>query len=164
MRRALASDSRANLDSGGAQGALERGDGDRTGVKDAGGERRIDAGLAKHRGEMRGRAGTARGNERHPADLPDRPQLLDVVSFAHAIAPHAVEDDLAGAALLHLVHPRAHVPARLAGTFRVAGELIGAMTFRGQPAVDADDDTLRAEAVAQCADELRISERRGVDR
>src|SRR6185437_14717748 len=164
MRRVPIPDSWADLDSRCTQSALERGDGDRPGVKDAGSERRIDAGFTKHRGEMRHRAGAARGDERYPADFPDGSQLLDVISFTHAIAPHAVEDDLARAALLHFAHPRAHLPPRVAGTCRIAGELIRAVTVTGLAAIDAHDDALRAEAPAQRADELRVGKRRRVDR
>src|SRR6185437_4397953 len=134
------------LDSRGTQRPLELGDGNRARVEDACSESGVGACFLEHRGEMRHRAGPSGGHERHTADRADRPQLLDVIAAAHTIAAHAVEHDLARAALLRLAHPGEHVPARLAGALRVAGELVGAVTLARELAVDADDDALRAEA------------------
>ena len=44
---------------------------------------------------------------------------------------------------------------------RIAGELLHAIARRDGLAVDADDDALRAEALAQGVDQLRISKGRG---
>ena len=76
------------------------------------------------------RAGAARGNQRHAADLAHRAQLRDVVAAAHAVAGHAVEHDLAGAALLHFAHPGERVAARIARAVRIAGELVDACSRR----------------------------------
>ncbi len=54
-------------------------------VKDAGGQRGVDAGLAKHRREVLHRARAAGGDQRDVADLADRAQLLDVIAAAHAV-------------------------------------------------------------------------------
>src|SRR5262249_53002251 len=110
----------------------------------------------------------ARGHERHAADLANSRQLLDVVSASHAVAAHAVENDLTRTALLDFLDPLQHVPPRFAGATRIARELIsavggGAVALSRQPAVDTNDDALRTEAGAQCVDERRIGERRGVD-
>ena len=86
--------------------ALEIGNRDLAGVKHAGGERRVDPRLAEHLREMlvcgpappEATSGT-RQTRAHGA------QLLDVVALAHAVARHAIEHDLAGAAPLRLEHP-----------------------------------------------------------
>ncbi len=55
-------------------------------------------------------------------------ELLDVVAVAHAVARHAVEHDLAGAALLHLAHPVRACCARLSRVrVRIAGVLLHAI-------------------------------------
>ena len=75
-------------------------------------------------------------------------ELLDVVAAAHAVAAHAVEHDLAGAALLHFAHPVERVAAGVARAVRIAGELVHAIAVVDRLAVDADDHALRAEARA----------------
>src|SRR6185437_6517323 len=110
------------------------------------------------------RARAAGGDERHVADLPHRPQLLDVVSAAYAVAAHAVEHDLAGAALLDLAHPGEDIAAGFARALRIAAELVGAIAVARELAVDTDDDALGAETAAQCPDQAGIGQRGRVDR
>src|SRR5437016_428943 len=139
---------------------LEIADRNRAGVEHAGRESRIHAGLSEHRAEVLDGARTPGGNERHLADLPHPTQLLDVITATHAIAPHAIEDDLARAAPLRLADPFEHVAPRFARALRVAGELVGPVAVRGELTVDADHDTLGAEAGAEGIDETRGGEDR----
>src|SRR5207237_778674 len=110
----------------------------RAGMEHAGRESRIHAGLSKHRAEVLDGARTPGGNERHLADLPHPAQLLDVITATHAIAPHAIEDDLARAAPLRLADPFEHVAPRFARALRVAGELVDPVAVLGELTVDAD--------------------------
>src|SRR5437016_12588252 len=142
---------------------LEIADRNRAGVEHAGRESRIHAGLGKHRAEVLDGARTPGGNERHVADLPHPAQLLNVITATHAIAPHAIEDDLARAALLRLADPFEHVASRFARALRVAGELVRSVAALGELTVDADHDTLGAEAGAEGIDETRGGERWRVD-
>ena len=103
--------------------------------------------------EMLDRARTARCNERYMADLSHGAQLPEVVAAAHAVARHAIEHDLPRAALLHLGYPVECVAPRLAAAIRVAGVLEHPVAARAPQAVDADDDALTAEALAQGIDE-----------
>src|SRR6185437_8781441 len=161
--RDRSSESWSNLDAGGAQGFLELGNGNGARMEYAGRERSVDASLPKDVGKMLHRPRAAGGDQRHVADLPHGPQLLDVIAAPHAVASHAIEDDLARAALLNLAYPGEDVAAGLAGAVRIAGELIRAIAITRELAVDADDDALGAEAVAERADELGIGEGGGVD-
>src|SRR5437660_3684607 len=136
----------------------------RAGMEHAGRESRIHAGLSKHRAEVLDGARTPGGHQRHLADLPHPAQLLDVITATHAIAPHAIEDDLARAAPLRLADPFEHVAPRFARALRVAGELVGPVAVLGELTVDADHDALGAEASAQRIDETRGGERWRVDR
>src|SRR6266478_8424843 len=138
-------------------------DRNRAGVEHAGCESCIHAGLGKHRAEVLDGARTPRGNERHVADLPHPAQLLNVITATQAIAAHAIEDDLARAALLRLADPFEHVAPRFARALRVAGELVRSVAVLGELTVDADYHTLRAEASAQRIDETRRGERRRID-
>ncbi len=137
-------------------------------MKHARGQRRIDLRLAEYAGEVLDGPGAAGGNEGDSADLANTRQLLDVVAASHPVASHAIENDLARAAILDFLHPLQHVAPGLAGPMRIAGELIssiagGAMAVIREPAVDADDDALCAEASAEGIDEAGVGERRGVD-
>ncbi len=59
-------------------------------------------------------ARTAGCDERNGADAAKRAQLLYVVATAHAVAGHAVEHDLACAALLYFPRPFERVAAGIA--------------------------------------------------
>src|SRR5438067_81909 len=142
---------------------LQIADHNRAAVEHAGRESRIHAGLSKHRAEVLDGARTPGGHQRHLADLPHPAQLLDVITATHAIAPHAIEDDLARAAPLRLADPCEHVASRFARALRVAGELVGPVAVLGELTVDADHDTLGAEAGAEGIDETRGGERWRVD-
>src|SRR5256884_9080256 len=135
----------------------------RAGMEHAGRESRIHAGLSKHRAEVLDGARTPGGHQRHLADLPHPAQLLDVITATHAIAPHAIEDDLARAAPLRLADPCEHVASRFARALRVAGELVGPVAVLGELTVDADHDPVGAEAGAEGIDETRGGERWRVD-
>src|SRR5690606_24988986 len=114
--------------------------------------------------EMRHRSGAAGGDQRHAADLADALQLLDVVAAPHAVLVHAVQDDLAGAAVLHLPYPVEGPPLARSGSRRVAGVLVDVVVAVALERIDADHDALRAEALREPIDQIRVLERRGVDR
>src|ERR1700716_347401 len=142
---------------------LQIADHNRAGVEHAGRESRIHARMSKHSAEVLHGARTPGGHQRHLANLPHPAQLLDVITATHAIAPHAIEDDLARAAPLRLADPFEHVAPRFARALRVAGELVGPVAVLGELTVDADHDTLGAEAAAEGIDETRGGERWRVD-
>src|SRR5688572_6562499 len=90
----------AHLDPLLAQMPLQFSDPHRAGMEHAGRQRGIGIGLAEHLGEVRDLARAARRHQRNAAALAHRAKLPDVVAGAHAVAAHAVEDDLACSALL----------------------------------------------------------------
>src|SRR5204863_497672 len=92
---------------------LQIADHNRAAVEHAGRESRIHAGLSKHRAEVLDGARAPGGHQRHLADLPHLAQLLDVITATHAIAPHAIEDQLARALVAisrRELHDIAHDP------------------------------------------------------
>src|SRR6185503_1054826 len=105
-----------------------------------------------------------RGDQRHVADRADGGELLHVVALAYTVLIHAVQHDLAGAAVLHLAHPVERAPLRCARARRVARVLIDVVVAVARQRVDADDDALRAEPPHELVDEVRPLEGRGVHR
>src|SRR5271170_4761851 len=86
----------------------------------------IDTCLFEHLGEVIQGAGAAGSYQRHLTDLAHRAQPFDIVTVTHAIAFDAVENDLAGAACLHLTRPLQDGSTAVARTLRVPAELPGA--------------------------------------
>src|SRR4051794_6802821 len=70
------------------QVALERGNGDGTAVEHAGGQRAVEIGIAKDRGEVFHFSRASRSPQRHFAKCPCFLQLGEVVATANAIAVH----------------------------------------------------------------------------
>src|SRR5690349_585485 len=109
-------------------------------MEHAGCKRRVDTCLREYITEMFRRAGATGRDEGNATQLTRCAKLFDVVATTHAIAPHAVEHDLAGATLLHFANPLKRVAPGVARTIRIAGELIDAISLRGHVTVHADDD------------------------
>ena len=111
---------------------------------------------------MLARAGAARRDQRHAADRADGRELRHVVALAYAVLIHAVQHDLAGAAILHLAHPVERAPLGCARARRIARVLIDVVIAVARQRVDADDDALRAEPPHELVDEVGPLEGRGV--
>src|SRR5690606_37417428 len=125
----------------------------------------IDTRLAEHAHEMINRAGAARSDQRHVAGFANRTELLDVVTLAHAVAAHAVEDHLARTQPLHLGQPVERAAGQCVRTIRIAGELVHAPFAVGTPqTVDAYHHALTAECLRQLGDQRRPLQRWRVDR
>src|SRR5579859_1886213 len=132
-------------------------------MEHAGSEGGIDIGGLEHLREMLRRSGTAGGNQRHPAHGAHGAQLRDIVASAHTVARHAIEHDFARAATLCLADPVESIAEGVARTSGVPGELLHAKSVLHRLAIDADDDALGAEALAQRVDQLGPRERRRID-
>src|ERR1700733_13333230 len=133
-------------------------------MKHARGKRRIHARLLERLREVIQRAGAAGSDQRHLRDGAHRTQPFDVVTLPDAIASHAVENDLAGAACLHLTRPLQDVSAAVAGTLWVPAELPGTKALVSLLGVDSHHHALRAETLSQCVDQTGVTEGRRVDR
>ena len=117
-------------------------------------------------GEMFDRARTAGRDQRHLGrHRAPRCSCTRSIATANAIAAHAVEHDLAGAALLRLHHPVQRPRRQCAGPRRIAGVLAHApFAVVVAQAVDANDHALHAEGLGQFPDQFGALERRRVDR
>src|SRR6185312_16385768 len=144
--------------------ALQIADGDRAAMEHARRERRVDARALEHIPEMLDGARSARCDERYLTDRAHRAQLLEIVAAPYAIARHAVEHDLARAALLSLGRPGECVAAGVPRAARIAGELEYPISTGHRLTVDAYHDALRAEARGELIDQARVREGRGIDR
>ena len=109
----------------------------------------------ERRGEVRGLAGSARGDHRHLDGVGERARQREVVAGPRAVGVDRGDEQLAGAALDGLDGPVDGVaPARvLAG---VRDDLPGLR-------VDRADDGLRAELVGEPGEDRRVVERGAVD-
>src|ERR1700683_748370 len=106
-------------------------------MQHARGKRRIDARLLECLREVRQGARAAGSDQRHLTDGAHRTQLRDVVTLPDAIASHAVENDLPGAACLHLAHPLQGVSTAVARTVWVPAELPGTKALASLLGVDS---------------------------
>src|SRR5262249_5094437 len=92
---------------------LELPDDNCTGVEHAGGQRGIDLRPFEYFQKMPYCARAARCNERYPAELAHRAELLDIVPVADTVIAHTVENDFTRAAILYFAHPFEYVAAGL---------------------------------------------------
>jgi hypothetical protein len=152
----------ADLDRLFPEPALQGADRDRTAVEHRRGQCAVDVGLGEHVAEVFRRAGSARRDQRHGAQRARLLELRQVVALPHAVDVHAIEHDLAGAALLHLAHPSERVAAAGAAAGRVARVLVHAIAVRRGQAIDPDHDALLAELAHQLVDQLGALECGGV--
>ena len=98
-----------------AQVGLQVRDGDRAAVEHARGQRAIDAARsAKTSAKCSSVPAPPEAISGTLADSAHGRELREVVALAHAVAGHAVEHDLAGAAVLHLAHPVERARPRVA--------------------------------------------------
>lgn len=128
-------------------------------MKCAGRERSVHAGLLEDLRKILRRTGTARCDQRDATAFAGIAELRRVVAMPHAVVIHAVEHDLAGAAILCFPHPVERLAPGVPRLRRIAGVLVHAPASRVAPAVDADDDALGAEAPRQLVDQGRALER-----
>src|SRR6185436_8676472 len=108
-------------------------------------------------------AGAAGRHQGNVADVANSLELRNVVAPPHAVAGHAIEHDLARAAVLHLAHPFQRVAPGVARAVRIAGVLEHAVTLLEVGAVDADHHALRAEARRELFDQHGIRDRGRID-
>lgn len=108
--------------------------------------------------------GAARRDKRDFADLTHCPKLLDVVTVADAIFVHAVKDDLARTARLHLYDPLLRKTGCIRRALRVAGVLVHLPLDTIPVRIDTDDNALSAKTGRQVVDEFRLFQGRRIDR
>ena len=82
------------------------------------------AAVRKRIGEMRCRPRAARDDDRHVDRLHQRAKLVEVVTVAHAVAIHAVEDDFARSESDCFFRPGKCFAAAVTGRFGPPGELL----------------------------------------
>src|SRR5260221_1951487 len=122
-------------------------------MKYAGGERRVGPALLERRQKMFRRSRASGSHQGNAALCAHGAQLFDVVAGTHPVGCHAVEHDLAGAAILRLLHPGQGGAPGIAGACRIARVLVDAQAGRRRLAVDAGHDALGAEAPGQLIDQ-----------
>src|SRR5688572_33058590 len=107
---------------------------------------------------MREFPGPARGDQRHAACRARSSELLEVEALPHPVVCHAIEHDLACAAVLGLVDPLERAPAGGTLARGVARVLANAVFASVPQAVDANYDALRTEALREPPDQRWIGE------
>ncbi len=114
-------------------------------------------------------ADAARGDDRHTNRIGDRARQLEIVADFRSVAIHRGDEQFAGPALDHFRGEIHGVDAgRIAAAMGVdlpGAEIVLADRLR-KPAlgVDRDDDALVAELVRRFRNEIRIVDRRRIDR
>src|SRR6202042_2531688 len=89
----------SHLDASGAQFTPQAWNGNLTQVKYARRQRRIDARRPEDLHEVLRRAGAPGGHQGHLTAFARSTQLRNIIPAAHAVARHAIEHNLSGAAL-----------------------------------------------------------------
>jgi DNA-directed RNA polymerase subunit N (RpoN/RPB10) len=156
--------SRPYLDTLRAEILLQRRDADLAVVEHAGRKCGIDLCVPKHAREVPGFTGSSGSDQWYVAGGTGGSQLPDVIALSDAVHVHAIEDDFSGAALLNLAQPGDRVPAGVAASGRIPGELVHVPAIWRNAAVNANHDALRAEAPGEFVDQRRTLQRRRIDR
>ncbi len=111
----------------------------------------IDVGVAEGLKEVLHGSGAAGGNQRNVTHFTDLSELIQIVTVAHAVLVHHVEDDFSCSALLYLLHPIQRLPLGDASPAFIAGVLINVI-FTGlfiKPGIDTYHDALHAKAIGE---------------
>ena len=93
---------------------------------------------------MLGGPGPAGRYQRNSQPVPCGTQLLQVLTLAHAVLVHAVENDLARAPALGLLDPLKRQPTGITLAVRIVSVLAHTPLAFNRLAVDADDHALAA--------------------
>ena len=133
-------------------------------MKNAGSERAIDTGDIEYLTEVFDLTCAARCDQRHGADGAYGGQLFEIVPALNAILIHAIEDDLTCPTQLHFTYPGQRSARGGSASLRITGVLMDLVPVSARQTVDPDYYALGAEAFDQKVDQIRVLERRGVDR
>src|SRR5580698_9153342 len=124
-------------------------------MKDAGSKRSICLAAREDISKMSNGACSAGGNDRNADGFAHCSRQLAIESCARAVRIHGCEQNFAGAALLGLARPLDDTPARrFAAALYEDLRIVHRIRDSGiAPRIDGDNDSLRAEAAANVADQ-----------